>query len=173
MEERWKDVKGYEDYYSISNTGKLLSKRRERLMKTHIDIGGYERVELNKNGKGKKYFIHRLVAEAFIMKDESRPFVNHIDFDTTNNNVNNLEWCTQKENIRHSAENGRMCTKEANKATSKKVYQYTLDGELVNTFNSTMDVERELGLSNGHISLCCREPQRTSGGFHWRYEPWR
>lgn len=166
----WKDVKGYEEYYSISSTGKLLSKRREKLMKTHIDIGGYERVELNKNGRGKKFFIHRLVAVAFLKKDESRPFVNHIDFNPLNNNVDNLEWCTQKENINHSAKDGRM--NHDGTRNSKTVYQFTLDGELVNVFPSTMEVERQMGIANSNISNCCLETHRTAGGFRWRYVPW-
>lgn len=172
MSETWKDVFGYEKYYMVSNTGKIFSKRRDRLMKTHTDVGGYERLELTKNGIGNKFFIHRLVAKAFLPKDDLRPLINHIDFDTENNNYTNLEWCTQKENIQHSHEYNRMCTRKANEATSKKVYQYSKDGELIATYPSTMEVQRQMDIPNSNISQCCREPHRTARGFYWRYELW-
>jgi hypothetical protein len=67
----------------------------------------YHRVTFSKNGKTKRFQVHRLVATHFIPNTENKPIVNHIDNDGTNNNVSNLEWCTHKENMKHSAEQGR------------------------------------------------------------------
>lgn len=110
--EVWKPVKGYEDRYKVSNLGRVKANRtwlvgkgwvdKERIISA-IDHGnGYLYVTLNKDHKRKNYYIHRLVADAFIPNPENKNEVNHIDYDKTNNVVSNLEWCTRKENLRHS-----------------------------------------------------------------------
>lgn len=116
--EIWKDVPGYEGLYKISSTGKVKSLFRvvrfknhtrdikEKILKVTLTPDGYYRVELNKDCKGKKYPIHRLVALAFISNNENKPAVNHIDGDKTNNNISNLEWVTSKENTVHGFKTG-------------------------------------------------------------------
>ena len=117
--EIWKDVKGYEGLYQVSNLGNVKSlvgwngKRyieRERILKktVHLACGNYYReiVRLTKDMKGKNFKVHRLVAEAFLPNPNNLPQVNHIDGNTFNNNVNNLEWCTNRENIIHAYETG-------------------------------------------------------------------
>ncbi len=99
-EEVWKDVKGYEGLYQVSNLGKVRSlfryKKRLKPCKSNI---GYEYVNLYKNNKMKRISIHKLVAENFIMKPILE--INHKDGDKTNNCVDNLEWVTPKENVIH------------------------------------------------------------------------
>lgn len=122
MEEIWKDIEGYEGAYSISTLGRIKSEDsiatpckarpnghfvKGRIMKTPVDTMGYKIVRLYKNGGNVKAYVHRLVAEAFLPKDESRNYVNHIDSDRLNNNLENLEWVTQKENCAHSISKGR------------------------------------------------------------------
>lgn len=119
MEEIWKPIKGYEGLYEISNFGNIKSlerkaknrgkgKRfiRERILKPSIDRpNGYYQIKLSKNGKMKTFKIHKLVIEHFFKKISKGLVVNHIDGNKLNNNINNLEICTQKDNIRHAINN--------------------------------------------------------------------
>lgn len=115
MTECWKDVKGYEGTYQISNTGRVkslkkwdVSKRKyidKETILTPTDNGyGYLVVSLRKKTKRKSHYVHRLVAEAFVSNPKGMPYVNHVDYDKRNNNHSNLEWCNQKDNVLHSAE---------------------------------------------------------------------
>ena len=107
MEEIWKDIKGYEGDYQISNLGRVKSRKlqfgyvpKEIILKPVSTVWGYFRVGLTKNKKIKNFFIHRLVAETFIPNPDptNKIYVNHIDSDKSNNASNNLEWVTAKEN---------------------------------------------------------------------------
>ena len=98
MEEIWKDVKGYEGLYQVSNLGNVKSIRKNIIKKPSRLPKGYLQMRLSKNGKNKYISIHRLVAQAFIPNINNYPCVNHKDCNPQNNKVNNLEWCTYKEN---------------------------------------------------------------------------
>lgn len=108
-----KPIEGYEGLYEIDSSGIIYSivttsSRRKGPVKLQENRTGYLRVNLyDKNGKHKKYFVHRLVAKAFIPNPDSKPIVNHIDCNIKNNSVENLEWCTQSENIQYSYNLGR------------------------------------------------------------------
>ena len=120
--EIWRDVIGYEGLYMVSNMGRLKSNiwNGGRLINPCLHTGGYLIVGLYKNGRRKIYYVHVLVAQAFIANSESKSQVNHIDADKTNNRVENLEWVTQKENIRHSWQLGlRRCIKGTANKNSK------------------------------------------------------
>jgi len=114
MEEIWKDIKGYEGYYQVSNFGIVKSLDRYvknvihgeillkgRIMPKKISSKGYLQGRLSKDGKRTNIPIHRLIAMHFIPNPENKPHVNHIDGDKTNNNISNLEWVTQRENVTH------------------------------------------------------------------------
>lgn len=113
MEEVWKDISGYEGLYQVSNLGRVKSLKqwnghktidKEHILKCYFkENKGYvsKIVSLSKNGERKEYRVHRLVAEAFIENKDNKPFINHIDGNSTNNIVTNLEWCTPKENVVH------------------------------------------------------------------------
>lgn len=100
----WKSIKGYEDY-EVSASGKVKNKHG-RLLKPIKNQHGYLYVNLSKKGIMTHHFIHRLVAQAFLAIDHQRKFVNHIDGIKTNNTVENLEWCTTRENNLHAIKNG-------------------------------------------------------------------
>lgn len=118
LEEQWKDIKGYEGLYLISNKGRILSLYQykknggsgyfinTRELKKSITTTGYEKVELAKDGKKKSHKIHRLVAKHFVANPFNREIVNHIDGDYLNNNADNLEWCTTAENCLHALDEG-------------------------------------------------------------------
>lgn len=119
MYEIWKDIKGYEGYYQVSNTGKIKTlehniirhngKRltiKEKILNGSKDTKGYLQVELKKDGKRNIKFIHRLVAETFIENPNNKLQVNHINGDKSNNGIDNLEWVTCSENIHHAWKNG-------------------------------------------------------------------
>ena len=117
MEEMWRDIKGYEGLYQVSNLGRVKSLSRfhnnnsggylskERILKQSIKRG-YLTVGLCNSGKVKTYSVHRLVAIAFIDNPNNKKAVNHIDGNKTNNNVDNLEWCTYSENQKHAYKTG-------------------------------------------------------------------
>lgn len=106
MIEIFKDIEGYEGRYKVSNLGNVYSTPKDgkpnRLLKQEVLTLGYKRVSLSKDGKVKRFVVHRLVAQTFIPNLENKPVVNHIDNTPSNNRVDNLEWCTQQENIAHA-----------------------------------------------------------------------
>ena len=105
--EIWKDIPEYEGIYQVSNTGKVKRiDKKEKMLKNNLCGNGYYYVYLSKNGKVRKFKVNRLVAQAFIENPENKPFVNHIDGDKLNNNVENLEWVTQSENMLHAYKYG-------------------------------------------------------------------
>lgn len=106
-------ILGYEGLYEIDEDGNVYSvitttSRRKGLIKLQDNGSGYQRVNLfNKDGKARKYYVHRLVAQAFIPNPENKPNINHKDCNVKNNSVKNLEWCTQSENILYCVKLGR------------------------------------------------------------------
>jgi hypothetical protein len=114
MQEIYKDVQGFEGLYQVSNLGNVKSlkthnKKEKLLTQENVkskDVN-YKRVKLHKEGSYKRFLVHRLVAMHFIPNPDSKPQVNHIDNNTSNNVVSNLEWCTGAENMKHSRDQGR------------------------------------------------------------------
>lgn len=103
MEEIWKDIRGYDGFYEVSNLGRVRSyKVRKRLLKQHKNRYGYLMVTLRKNRKIKTYSTHRLVAESFLIKIREDLQVNHKNGIKTDNMVQNLEWVTPLENVKHA-----------------------------------------------------------------------
>ena len=117
--EVWKDIKGFKGYYQVSNLGRVKSldriittangvvqKYKGTLLSTSDNGKGYKIVGLNKNGKRKRFKVHRLVAIAFLDNSENKPQVNHIDGVRDNNKLENLEWVTGSENVQHAFDSG-------------------------------------------------------------------
>ena len=105
MKEQWKKIEGYENY-SVSNMGQVKNDRFGRILKPWENGGGYFQVGLCKNGKRKWSLVHRLVAMFFIPNPENKLDVNHKNLIKTDNQIENLEWCTNLENMQHAIKNG-------------------------------------------------------------------
>ena len=175
--ETWKNIKGYEGLYQVSNMGRVKGLERkvrhwrggeriqkERILKPIADRCGYQVVNLHTGGKQKKFAVHRLVCEAFCENPENKPEVNHINENKTDNRASNLEWCTRIENVNHGTRN-----KRSGKTQSKPVGQYTRSGELVKLWPSTIEAERQAGFDCGQISRVANGKRKTHKGFVWKY----
>ncbi|MEY3232715.1 MAG: hypothetical protein RLZ54_1009 [Candidatus Parcubacteria bacterium] len=115
---KFKELKGYEDYYLISECGKIYSKRTNKLINPFITKSGYLRIELNVNNVSKKYAIHRLVAYTFIGNEEGKQ-INHKNGNKKDNHYTNLEWVTCRENINHAIGIGLINVKGENNPFAK------------------------------------------------------
>ena len=158
-----KDINGYEGFYQITTDGIVISPNG--IKKTEVVKNGYARVSLWKNGKGKHFLVHRLVAEAFIPNPDSLDMVNHIDGNKLNNRVENLEWCNLSQNIHHAYRTGLI-----HPATTK-VIQYTKDFVKVKEWGSIKEACETLGLTHSNICTVCKDKtnRRMCGGYIWRY----
>lgn len=186
MQEKWKDIKGYEGLYQVSNFGSIKSLKRkrynyklqktievntERFLKPFADKKGYLRVKLQNNTNKKTVSIHRLVAQAFLDNPNHYPQINHIDGVKTNNLVNNLEWCTCSYNVKEAFNIG-LSKKGKNHYRSKPIIQYDLDNNFIRQWDSIIDAINELKLNkyaSSGISLCCQGKIKTAYGYKWKY----
>ena len=172
--ELWKDVVGYEGLYQVSTMGRVRSLNYHRTGKEKIrrpaNIGGYLYIILWKNGKGKNHSIHRLVAQAWLKPVAGKDCVNHLDEVKDSNHYSNLEYCTPKENANWGTCIQRRIEKQINGKQSKAVYQYTLDGQFIKEYPSTMEVCRQTGFYSANISRCCNGKLKTAYGFKWSYK---
>lgn len=169
--EIWRDVVGYEGLYEVSNMGRVRNAKTGRIRKYIITTWGYTRVGLLSNGTEKKIFVHRLVAEAFVPNPdpEHKTQVNHINEDKTDNRAENLNWMTPKENCNWGTHNERARKLNTNGKCSKRVAQYTLDGELVKIWPSLNEIERQTGWCHSYISTCCLGKRKSAYNFIWKY----
>lgn len=174
MIEVWKDIENYETLYQVSNFGNIKSKQkitngkygfhiqREKIIKTHIHKSGYVIVLLCKKGKQKSYRVHRLVANAFLEKNKDKQYVNHINGIKNDNRVENLEWCSQKENIRKAIEQGLMTNKHRCKKIIKKK-----NGVIIEEYSSITEASKKTSISRRCLYLCINNKQKTSCGYEW------
>ena len=179
MNEIWKDIKGYEGLYQISNTGKVKSlerlvptkikgtfqKIKEKIRKTTLTTAGYEYVVLSKNGKNKTLLVHRLVAETFLDNPENKKCVNHKDENKSNNNVYNLEWCDYEYNNTYKNIHLRRNTDNI----TRKVIQYDLDMNEIKRWNTIIEAAKTYNAASGNIIKCCKGERTHCCGFKWRY----
>lgn len=171
--EIWKDVKGFEGSYEVSNYGRVRSKKRVasdgKLLYPRIMFGalndGYHVVNL----QGTTFRVHRLVAEAFIPNPDNKPYVNHKDADRLNNFVDNLEWCTQLENVQHAIEKG--CSNKSVVERRRPVGQYTLEGDLIQIHESVLAASLALGNASfrPNIRNVCYGKRKSAYGYVWRF----
>jgi hypothetical protein len=166
----WKDIKNYEGIYQVSDDGhvrRVLKNGNVRPVKNRDGV--YYTVSLSKNSISKSYSVHRLVAETFLNKPEGKAEVNHKDGNKHNNNLSNLEWVTQKENLIHAME-------ELNKfpwgKPARKVRCLDIEtGNVVAEFPSLSDASKFLGKAYTRLGIThvCQGLQKTAYGYKWEY----
>ncbi|MDR2586385.1 MAG: HNH endonuclease [Prevotellaceae bacterium] len=182
--EEWRDIKGYEGQYLISNHGRIMSLARKgknnKNAKTFVcqnNGNPYLHIGLtNREGKRKNYDIHRLVACAFIPNPEHKCDVNHIDGNKSNNHIGNLEWATRSENVKHSYDTlGQKSArfwlgkKGANNPCSIPIKEIDGHGDAIIKFNSIREAADLYGLDRRSVSLCCKGRLRQTGGRRFRF----
>ena len=167
MKEEWRDIKGYEGLYQVSNLGRVKSlnykhTNREKILKDSTNKNGYKNVNLYLEGVLRRFLIHRLVAEAFIENPNNYPKVNHKDENKENNKANNLEWCTQKYNINYGTRTQRHSEsiKGSRHPKSRKVQCITTGRK----FNCIKEAGEYYYIkSHDHITKCCQGKCKSCG----------
>ena len=158
------NIKGFEGLYEVSNIGQIRSVRSGRILKQKINNRGYCLAHLSKDGTQKNVSVHRLVGNAFIPNPKKKPQIDHIDGNKQNNRVDNLRWVTGKENC-----NNPITKQNLVKAISKPVEQLDLNGKVLATYPSTIEVGRVLGFDQSNISKACRKGIKRYG-YYWKFK---
>lgn len=155
-------IEGFEKY-EVSNLGRVRNIKSGRILKPKLHRDGYLMHGLYGYDKRKNLLLHRIIATAFIDNPDEKPQVNHIDENKLNNDLSNLEWCTERENAIHGTR-----TKRGAEKRSKKVIQLDLNDNVLNEFESMKQAEQKTGASASHISKCCNGKLKSAGGYKWR-----
>ena len=159
--ETFVEIEGFENY-EVSNLGKVRNIKSGRMLKPYLNHG-YLMLCLYGYNKRKNLLLHRIIATAFIDNHEEKPCVNHIDENKLNNDLSNLEWCTERENAIHGTRTKRVAEK-----LSQKVIQLDLNDNILNVFKSMRQAERETGIDATSISACCNGKRKSAGKYKWR-----
>lgn len=156
-------ITAWGDVYTYNYNNKGIFRK----LKQSLNKDGYPMVFVRRKGK----YVHRLVAEAFLPNPENKPEVDHISCNRLDCRVHNLRWVTRHENVMNPITRRNLSKAMTNGPCAKKIYQYTIDGELIREWPSLMEVGRELGYSIGNISECCLGKRKSAYGFIWSYSP--
>jgi hypothetical protein len=150
--EIWKDISGFEGLYQVSNTGKVFSVRRGKVLAGKIDRYGYRCVVLW-NGKNNHRTVHRLVADAFVPHIDGCNVVNHLDCNKLNNNVDNLEWTTVHGNTRHAYDHNESYRNHVKEISQKGIEARKIkidaffNGEYIGSYDGKCETAKRLGIS--------------------------
>ena len=133
---------------------------------------GYHRISLYKDGKQYLCKVARLVAQAFIPNPNNKDIVDHIDGNRSNDCVDNLRWCTVRENMNNpiTFPRNRSSLAESWAVRSKTVYQYSMEGYFIKEWANRNQVGKELNIDRMHIGKCCEGSAYSAGGYRWSYE---
>jgi hypothetical protein len=189
QDEVWKPIIGYENFYEISNTGKVrslnyLGHHITKTLKVSLDSKGYYHLNLYKNGKSKTVLLHRLIAQAFIPNRENKPHIDHINTIRTDNRIENLRWCTRIENQNNPITRAKQrnssftsilkinaskinLSKSNNR--SKIINQYSLNKEYIKSYPSLKIASKENNIPMSSICCCCRGIMKHAGNYIWSY----
>lgn len=160
-EEIWKPidwVEGFENLYEVSNLGRFRKAKSKRILKPQLCGGSkkYYQLQLHKKGTTKTMLLHNAVYIAFNGHIPEGLEVNHLETDTSNNNIENFNLLSHIDNCRYSQ--------------AKKVQQLDKKTmEVIKTWDCIREVQYELGICAINIISCCKGRRKTAGGFKWRY----
>ena len=155
----FKEIEGHKGAYLVGSNGTIFNQKTGQYLKAVQGKHGYMHVTLC-YGKKEDLLIHRAVAKAFVPNPDNFPCVNHKDEDKTNNDVSNLEWCTQKYNLNY----GKMKV-----SRNSPVVQKDKNSNFIKQWNSIKEASESLKIKYQGISRVCRGLRRTCGGFMWEY----
>lgn len=152
-----KDIPEYEGLYAITDEGQVWSYRSQKFIKPFLSgPKKYFKVRLHNKGAQKTFYIHRLVALAFVPNPEGKSTVNHIDNDIYNNNWSNLEWVTTRENVVYSMEKG-----------TRKIFSKIRCVETGEVYKNCADAARAMGVHRYTINCAVLGQVKTAAGYHW------
>ena len=169
--EIWKDCKGYEGKYQVSNFGRVWSVCKQQYKSQREDKDGYYRVTLiAKNGKSKVEMVHRLVALAFLNKPDGYNVVNHLDSNIHNNRADNLEWTNVQGNTKHGYDHGRVKeaqekATEAARLINMKTYLVYKNNEFIGEYIGRAAAANATGVDEETVRLCAKEHRKTREGY--------
>lgn len=160
--------------YSVTMSGRVINNTTKKCKKPSDNHSGkgYLYVDLYNNGKRKRFYIHRLVAELYISNPDNKPYVNHIDGNPKNNKCENLEWCTALENVEHASKILGVMQQynAANKNRQRAVKQIdVVTNKVIAVFESIREAERQTGINSSYISQICRGKFKQCFGYSWCY----
>ena len=158
----WKKIKGFENYL-INNKGEVKSLYTNKILKNVTDSTGYEVVTLCLNKKKYKQYVHRLVCEAFLPKNGMNE-VNHIDLNKHNNSLENLEWCTHSDNVKHYLNTSPVRVRKYRRRKVKCI-------ETGKIFESLKEAANHYNLAQSNLTkiLKTKDKNRTFASYHWSY----
>ena len=178
----------YEDIYSITKDGTVYRTRTKhkdifRKIQTKMKPNGYLYCTLSRSGLHKNFYIHRLVAQAFIPNRENKPHIDHINGDKKDNRVENLRWVTHKENMNNPVSTAKLSSarkkyylnednlrRNRQQKHNKAIVQLSIEGEVVGEYQSIRDAQRQTGIGASSIFNCIKQYTHTAGGFKWQYK---
>ena len=173
MAKVWSKIPG--SHYSVSINGEVRNDLTGQIKTPHKNGSGYYDVHLYDNSKSTVHKIHRLVADAFIPNPEDKPCINHIDGNKTNNNVDNLEWVTHSENMKHAYRTGLAKPHPTYGMRGKKNPNGGRKGKPIictttnQTFESIVEASNVLDIPQSSIWDCVKGLRPLTHGLHFEY----
>lgn len=175
-------IKEFPDYY-VTDTGDVYSRKYQPIRNPNSRIKklkpiknkyGYWTVALHKDKKQQMCLVHRLVAQAFIPNPEHKTQVNHKNGIRTDDRLENLEWVTPQENVRHAFDvlknKGSRAGQFGKDNPKSRAIEQLKDGKVIMVFYGGAEAERKTGISSSNIHATCKGRHLTMGGYEWRYK---
>lgn len=169
-----KEIRGYEGLYEARSDGAIISMPKKKrlpngkycmsqekvLSAGQLGKDGYKFVYLFKDGKSRRFYVHRLIAETFLNDIKSGDMVNHLNGCKFDNRPENLEWCNRSENAKHAC-------RVLGVGKTRKIAQYDKRGNYIKTWANAYEAHEVLGISHGDINSCVNKHRKTAGGYRW------